>query len=299
MADREPGWDLWRAFDAAMEARTLSGAARLIGVTQPTLGRQIEALEDGLGFALFVRSQKGLAPTEAALGLAPLAHTMAATADAMLRTAAGGEQEESGVVRITASEVVAVHILPDLIAEFGALYPRIAIELYASNEVDDLLTRQADLAVRMVEPSQQALVARKIGETSVKLYAHRNYLARMGTPEKIEDIRQHRVIGFDTEARAFAPLAESGVEVGRSDFLLRSDNQIVQTALIVAGAGIGGMQPQLAKRYPELVPVLAGAFRMEFGVWVVMHEDLRHAGPTRLLFDFLAERLGDFFRERG
>ncbi len=297
MAQNAPGWDLWRAFDAAMEERTLSGAARRLGVTQPTLGRQIEALEESLGFSLFVRSQKGLSPTEAALGVAPLARNMAATAEAILRTAKGGQEQDAGSVRLSAPEIVSHKILPGMIADFCAEYPRIDVELRVSNAVDNILAREADIAVRMVEPSQQALVSRKIGDVEIGLYAHRSYIERNGMPLSIDDAPDHRLIGYDTLGYPMEHARQLGFDMIRSDFSLRTDNDIVQNELIMAGAGIGGMAKSFAEGHPDLVPVMHNQFCLTLGMWLVMHEDMRDAGPTRLLFDFLVRRLGEYINE--
>src|SRR5580698_7072129 len=173
----EPDWSHFRAFLAVLRDGTLSGAARELGLTQPTLGRQIAELERRLGTALFVRSQRGLVPTDAARDIAPHAETMAAAAGSMLRAASGGASDAAGVVRITASEIVGAEVLPPLLAEFRRAHPDVTIELVLSNRVEDLLRGEADIAVRMVRPSQQALVARRIGTVGLGLYAHKAYLA--------------------------------------------------------------------------------------------------------------------------
>jgi DNA-binding transcriptional LysR family regulator len=283
-------WDLWRAFGAALETGSLSAAARRLGSTQPTLGRQIEALEDSLGYPLFVRSQRGLTPTEAAHALAPLAATMMATASALARAGAG-VSDDAGVVRVTASDVVACEVLPPMVAAFRAIRPRIEIELSASNAVEDLLTREADIAVRMQPPKQQALVARRIGTVEAGLFAHEDYLARAGMPQSLDDLRSHSVIGYDRQLGMLGVLRDMGIAYDARSFALRADNELVQMALLRAGAGIGGMQRPLAARSPELVAVLPDAFRLPMPIWLAMHEDLRGARPVRALFDFLASGL--------
>jgi DNA-binding transcriptional LysR family regulator len=298
MMNSAPDWDLWRAFGAVMEERTLSGAARRLGLTQPTLGRQIDALEIALGAALFVRSPKGVKPTETALEVAPLARSMAATADAMLRTSRGGRDTNHGVVRLSASEIMSVQVLPEMLAEFGIAYPGIELEMHVSNAVDDLLNREADIAVRMVAPVQQALVARKLGDVEIRLYAHHSYIARKGMPSSLADIAGHRIIGYDSLTYPIKNIEEAGYGISRRDFAIRCDHDPTQHALLLAGAGIGGMQVQLAWRHPELVPVLPDAFSLPLGVWMVMHETMRDVRPTRLLFDFLSDRLGTFIAGR-
>jgi DNA-binding transcriptional LysR family regulator len=288
-----PSWDLWRAFDAAIETRSLSAAARRLGATQPTLGRQIEALEVALGYPLFVRSQRGLTPTDAALALAPLAATMTATAGALARAGAGASTE-AGVVRVTASEVIACEVIAPILPAFRAVNPEIEVEIDASNAVADLLSREADIAVRMVPPRQQALVARHLGTAEIGLYARADYLARHGMPTSLDDFAGHTIIGYDRDLVLLDQLRAIGIPVEPRSFAVRADNNLVQHALIRAGVGIGGMQHQLAARSPDLVAVLPDAFRLPLEIWVVMHEDLRGSKPVRALFDFLAAGLGTY-----
>jgi DNA-binding transcriptional LysR family regulator len=283
----EPAWDLWRAFCAVMETGTLSGAARALGLTQPTIGRQIEALEQALGYPLFVRSQRGLAATDAAHALAPLAADMAATAGALTRAGAGAASEHKGVVRLTAAKVMAAEVIPSMLTRFRALYPDIEIELSASNVVEDLLTREADLAVRTADPTQLALIAKKIGVSPINLYAHEDYLARFGAPETVEDLSRHTLIGYDKQPALREFLSSLGVDPARALFAIRTDDEMTQHGLLRAGIGIGGMQRALAARSPELRPVLHDAIHLPMPVWVVMHEDLRASRSVRALFDHL------------
>ncbi len=181
----EVDWALWRSFLAVMRAGSLSGAARALGLAQPTLGRHIEGLEASLGAALFTRSPGGLRPTETALALAPNAEAMASAAAALARAASGALDAPAGAIRLTASDIVGAEVLPLILADFGDRWREIEIELSLSNRQEDLLRRDADIAVRMAEPSQGALLARRVGETPIRLYAHRAYLQRRGEPRAI------------------------------------------------------------------------------------------------------------------
>src|SRR5215813_11116315 len=171
-ATREPGWELYRSFLAALRTGSLSGAARALKLTQPTIGRHIDTLEKTLGAALFTRSQHGLQPTEAAAELAPHAEAMAASAAALMRAASGASQQIAGTVRLSASEVIGVEVLPPMLASLREQYPRLALELVVSDEIRDLLRRDVDLAVRNVRPTQTGLVAKKIGTVTLGLHAH-------------------------------------------------------------------------------------------------------------------------------
>lgn len=181
-----PSWDHYRTLLAVLDAGSLSGGARRLGLSQPTAGRHIEQLEAALGLPLFTRSQAGLRPTELAVGLRPHLEGMAAAAEAASRDAGAQTGAAAGVVRLTASEVMGVEVLPEILAGFRELHPEVAIELIVSNESQDLLRREADIAVRTFRPTQAALLARRIGAVPVGLYAHRRYLERRGMPARLE-----------------------------------------------------------------------------------------------------------------
>lgn len=284
-------WDLWRSFLAVARQGSLSGAARALGATQPTLGRHVEALEAGLGLALFTRSQRGLAPTPAALSLIAQAEVMEAAAASLRRSADGARGEEGGTVRITASEIMGAEVLPAILAGLQEAHPSLRIELVLSNRTDDLLRRDADIAVRMVQPVQEALIARHLGHVRLGLYAHERYLARHGTPATLAELPRFHVIGFDRNDHSARALAKGVIALDRELFSLRSDNDLAQLAALRAGLGIGACQAGLAARMPELKPVLAAALAFKLEVWLCMHEDQRASRPVRLAFDVLSEGL--------
>lgn len=291
-------WEYYRSLLAVLKHGSLSGAARALGITQPTVGRHVAALEQALGATLFTRSQLGLLPTEVALALRPHAETMEHTAALMQRAASSQGQGVAGVVRIAASEVVGVEVLPPILARLRARHPGLIIELVLSNKVQDLLRREADIAVRMLRPRQEQLVARKVGEIELGLHAHADYLARHGTPAGLLDLAQHAVIGYD-EASPFVRNAGAAFQgFSRENFAWCSDSDLAQLALIRAGAGIGVCQAGLAARDPALRRVLPQAFSLPMETWVTMHEDLRGSLRCRATFDALAEGLRDYVAEQ-
>jgi DNA-binding transcriptional LysR family regulator len=294
MADAEPGWDLLRSFLGVLRHGSLSAAARVLRLTQPTLGRHIAALEASLGVTLFARAHHGLVPTPAAEGLVVHAEAMEAAARALIRSASGAAEETRGTVRLTASEMIGAEVLPAILADFRERHAGIAIELVLSNRNQDLMRRDADIAVRMVRPVQQALVAKKLGTVAIGLYAHRRYLARHGAPKRIEDLAGHALIGFDRDDSAFRALRIGGRPIGREIFAFRTDDDLAQLAALRAGFGIGGAQAPIAARDPELVAVLPGAVGFRLEMWLAMHEDLRTSRRMRLLYDHLAARLGRY-----
>ncbi len=290
MADQVT-WDLWRSFLAVARQGSLSGAARVLGATQPTLGRHIEALESGLGLSLFTRSQGGLSPTPAALALLAQAEAMEAAAASLRRSADGARSEAGGTVRITASEIMGAEVLPDILAGLQEAHPALVVELVLSNRTDDLLRRDADIAVRMVRPVQEALIAQHLGHVDLGLYAHERYLARHGAPSALSDLPRFHVIGFDRNDHSARALAKGVIELDRELFSLRSDSDLAQLAALRAGLGIGACQARIAARNPQLRPVLAGALAFKLDVWLCMHEDQRASRPVRLAYEALADGL--------
>jgi DNA-binding transcriptional LysR family regulator len=295
MASAPPGWDLYRSFLAVFRLGSLSAAARELELTQPTLGRHIQELEAALGQALFTRSQAGLSPTHAALQLHPHAEAMASAAAALLRAASGARDEPEGVVRLTTSEVMGVEVLPPLLTAFREAHPGIVIELSLSNANQDLLRRDADIAVRMARPTQSALLARRLGSVPVGLFAHHRYLARHPAPKSLEELaRGHTIIGFDADAIAARSFRLSGLPITRDLFAFRSDSDHAQLAAMRAGFGIAGCQKRIAARDRNLVAVLPKAVGFDLEMWLVMHEDLRTSRRVRLLYDHLAGALSPY-----
>ncbi|WP_432728807.1 LysR family transcriptional regulator [Variovorax sp. W6] len=288
------GWELYRSFLGVLREGSLSGAARSLGITQPTAGRHVAALEEALGVVLFTRSQTGLLPTEVALALRTHAEAMESIAASMERAATSQGEGVRGVVRISASEVVGAEVLPPILARLREAHPALKIELVSTNRVQDLLKREADIAVRMVRPRQEQLVARRIGNIELGFHAHRDYIARHGTPRNLDDLPAHTVIGYD-QPPAFVRIAGKSIKnFTRDTFSLRADSDLAQLALIRAGAGIGVCQVGLAKRDAALVRLMPRAFSLKLDTWVTMHEDLRNSPRCRVAFDALVEGLAQY-----
>ncbi|TCL74796.1 LysR family transcriptional regulator [Rhizobium sp. BK251] len=298
MSTNEPSWDLYRTFLAVLQHGSLSAAARELGLTQPTIGRHVDALEQAVGHELFTRSPNGLLPTEAALDLRPYAETLAATSAALVRAASGRGNRIEGVVRISASEVIGVEVLPPILRELQEQYPALVIELSSSDAVEDLLQREADIAVRMVEPSQEALLVRRIGDLAVGFFAHSSYLERHGRPETLAGLAGHRVIGFDRHTGYIRAMTKRYPQLNGIGFSFKADSNLAQLAAIRAGLGIGMCQAGLARRDPALVRVLPQAFEVPLDTWVAMHENLKSSPRCRVTFDALVEGLLDYRRRQ-
>jgi DNA-binding transcriptional LysR family regulator len=292
-------WELCRTFLAVVREGSLSRAARALELTQPTVGRHIEEIEKTLGISLFTRSPQGLTPTGAALDLKPHAEAMAEAADAFVRAASGGSADERGTVRVTVSELVATEVMPAILVDFHAKHPAIAIELAVTNATENLLQRAADVAVRLVRPTQGALHARKLGKLRFGFYAHRDYIMRRGAPRSLAELRKHTLIGFDKGAASIQALRGERSSINRDDLALRCDNAVAQLAMARAGFGIGRGADLIARLDPDVVPVLPEAYGVDAEIWVVMHEDARGVRRTRLMFDHLVSSLEKLIRGAG
>jgi DNA-binding transcriptional LysR family regulator len=292
--DANIGWELYRSFLGVLNHGSLSGAARALGVAQPTIGRHVAALEKSLGLALFTRSQTGFLPTEAGQSLRMYAESLQSTVAALERAAASQGTGVSGSVRITASDVIGVEVLPPIVARLRDRHPGLAVELALTDRVQDLVRREADIAVRMMRPRQGLLVARRVGQIVLGLHAHQNYLSRHGTPKTIADLANHALIGFD-EMTAFIRDAGKKFSVWRREaFSMRTDNSLAQLALIRSGAGIGVCQAAIARRDGQLVRILPKQFAMPLETWITMHKDLRNSPRCRVTFDALVEGLDQY-----
>ncbi|TWF54530.1 LysR family transcriptional regulator [Neorhizobium alkalisoli] len=296
-------WDYYRSFLAVLRTGTLSAAARELGLTQPTLGRHIDALESELGCQLFTRSQQGLLPTEQATALKPYAETLETTTAAMRRIVTAEHGKIRGTVRIGASDVIGVEVLPPIIATLQDEHPGLEIELSLSDALEDLLSREVDIAVRMTRPSQDALVARHIGEIPIGLFAHRCYLDRHGMPKNIDELQGHRLIGFDRHtafiraaAERIRTVAPSFPDVETIAWSYRTDSNLAQLAAIRGGVGIGLCQAGIARRDPDLVAILPDDLSLPLDTWVAMHENLRSAPRWRVTFDALVRGLLNYLR---
>jgi len=286
-------WDLLQSLHAVLEAGSFSAAARLRRLTQPTLGRHIDQLERQLGAPLFLRSPRGLQPTDLALAFRPHLADMAAAAGAAGRDAAGIATGEGGVVRVAASDIIGIEVLPEILTRFRNANPGVDVELVLSNKNEDLTRRDADVAVRMSRPTQNSLVAKKVGDLTIGFYAAPEYLERKGTPKDFDELERHTLIGFDREFPAMVNDLDVGRKVTRDIFALRTDNDIAQLAALKAGFGIGACQRQIARKF-GLIPVMPDLFSFKLDIWICMHETLRGSPRMRLMFDHLGAELAAY-----
>ncbi|MFD2647566.1 LysR family transcriptional regulator [Devosia albogilva] len=295
---REPDWALWRSFAAVVEHGSLSGAARALSLSQPTVGRHVEALEADLGLNLFDRALSGLKPTEAALRLyEPVARARSSLAEAaILADGAQAQEEAGGSVRITASAVISNYVLPAILADIRRRHPRITLEIVPSDSAENLLMREADIALRMFRPTQLELVTRHLGDIRLVPTAHESYLARRGMPTTIADLWQHDLIGFDRSDAIIVHARGLGFQLTREDFALRSDDQPHLWELMKAGLGIGFTQLNLVERTPGMVAIPIELSIPPLPMWLTTHSQLFTSHRIRAIYDALAEGLVTYLK---
>ncbi|NOZ32686.1 MAG: LysR family transcriptional regulator [Alphaproteobacteria bacterium] len=295
-----PDWTLWRSFSAVVGAGSLSAAARELGLSQPTLGRHVEALEQALGTSLFERIPTGLKPTDIALRLyEQVERAGLALAEASMQ-AEGSGAALSGAVRITASTVTAHYTLPALLGVLRREFPAIQIELVPRDSPQNLLMRESDIAVRMFRPTQLELISQKTGVSPIVCCAHEDYLARAGTPERLEDLYDHELIGMDRSDLFILGAKAMGVELARTDFGLRSDSQTAIWELARAALGISFAQEHIIRRTPGMGVIPLERLNIPpLEVWLTSHRELYLSARIRAIYDRLAELLGAYFKAEG
>jgi DNA-binding transcriptional LysR family regulator len=287
-----PDWNLIRSFLAVADAGTLLAAAKKSRVSQPTIGRHIDELEAAIGVTLFVRGRSGMALTEAGLSLLADARAMAAEADRFSLKAAGRSADVSGTVRITASNVVATYILPPILAALKNAEPGIDIELVPSNTVANLLARDADIAIRMVRPVQNDLIAMKVNALAMGVHAHQTYLAVFGEPQDVEALYHHRLVGYDRDPLILNAMAAMGLRNDRHMFTFRTDDQVAYWELVKAGAGIGFGSRFLARQTPGMKTIMHDLKIEALPMWLASHQELKTSLKIRKVMDFLQAEIG-------
>ena len=286
-------WSLVQAFLAVAETGSLSAAARRMGRSQPTLGRQVQALERSLGVTLFDRHARGLALSETGSDLLPMAQQMHAAMNSLTLTAAGQSQQLQGTVRITASVFASHHLLPPILARIRAAEPAIHLDLLPSDTTENLLFREADIAVRMYRPTQLDIVTRHITDLQLGVFAARSYLERAGRPRRAEDLLRHDLIGYDRNDLIVQTMQTMGWPVSRDSFAVRCDNQTTYWELVRAGCGVGFSQVGVGRAdpYPLVEELQLGVDILPLPVWLAAHQAMRQTPRLRRVWDLLARGL--------
>lgn len=285
-------WSLIRSFLAALDSASLLGASRQLRISQPTVGRHIAELESQLGVVLFERTGRGLVPSPMALQLAQSARQMEAGALQLATDITGAQAQASGTVRISASMPVAAQLMPTVLVAMRAALPQIQVELVSTNQVSNLLRREADIAVRLVRPDQATLIAKKIGDIRLGAFAHQRYLATKPPIRVAADILGHDLIGSDTDQAILQGFQAMGYPITHEAFAFRTDDFVVQWRAIQAGLGIGFVASYMAASDPEVVAVLPDQINIPpLPMWLAVHREIHANRRIRSVFDFLSEAL--------
>lgn len=284
-------WNQARSFLAVAEEGSFSAAAAALRVTQPTVTRQIAALETDLGVTLLERTGRSVALTQAGIDLLDHVKTMAEGANLMSLVASGTSQAIAGQVRVTAAEMTAAYVLPPILDRFSEVAPDLEIEIVADNGLRDLLLREADIAVRHVRPEQASLIAKLIGEDPMRFYAVPKYLEAYGVPSLSGDIQSHQFVSFGDFERVIGYLKLVGLELGRKNFRYASNSQLVEWEIARSGHAIAIMTDRIASKFPEFQPVLTEIDAFKMPMWLVAHRELQSSRRIRLVFDLLSQSL--------
>jgi len=290
-------WNQVRAFLATAEEGSYSGAARALNTTQPTVGRQIAALEVSLGVTLVERSVKGQTLTQAGRDLLDHVRMMGEAATLISMTADRQSQEVSGEVTITATDLLSAAILPAILQPLRETAPGISVRINASSDIQNLMQREADISIRHVRPDQPDLIGRHVGDFRANLYAASTYLDRAGRPRTLREAADHTFVGNADPERLMAPMHNMGIPVRAESFVMSSESGVVAWELLKAGYGVS-MQPEvLGEAEPGVEKVLADFPSLEFPIWLVTHRELQTSPRIRVVFDLLARGLGEAARK--
>jgi DNA-binding transcriptional LysR family regulator len=284
-------WNQVRAFLATVEEGSLSAAARALGLTQPTLGRQVSALENKLGVVLFERTGRSLTLTQSGIELVEHVRTMGEAANRISLVAAGQSQAIEGQVRITASDVMSAYRLPSFLLVLRQTAPLIKIDIVAANDIRDLLRREADIAIRHVRPEQPDLIARLVCEATAGFYASKLYLEKYGRPRTMGDMSSHAFIGFGDDERLLEQLNPLGLSLTRKNFQYGSKSGVVAWEMVRHGLGIAVMSDEVGEACTDVERLLPDMEPLKFPVWAITHRELHTSRRIRIVYDQLVDFL--------
>lgn len=284
----------WRALQDVVtvaETGSLSAAARRLNVSQPTVGRRIEQLEEQLGTLLFNRTARGLVLTKVGEGILSHARQMEEGALAIERIATGANQELQGNVRVSLIEDLGIQWLPNKLDKFYVEFPQLSIEVNIDNRNVNLLRREADIAIRLARPEQADLICRKVGMLYFGLYASQSYLDEHGTPEHRRDLKDHFHVGFDEEMGRSPNIKKLESFFDTVRIRHRSNSHIEMMEATRAGLGCAALCCCIADPHPDLRRVLIKEINYGREIWLVTHAEINSSARIRAVFDFLGKAL--------
>lgn len=285
-------WNQARAFLVTAEEGSLSAAARALGLTQPTLSRQVAGLEGALGVTLFERTSRALLLTQAGTELLEHFRSMGDAANQISVAATGQSQTVTGTVAIACTNGMATYYLPPILKELRTRAPELQIETIASNELSDLRRREADIAIRHARPQDESLFAKRLRDTSAHLYASSQYLDEVGRPSNISDFAEMQFVGFDHPEQRLGLMASRGLNLTTANFNFSTASFTMSLELIRQGLGVGFLPIEIGEKYPELENPWPEFEPIQIETWLVAHRELRTSPRIRLVFDLLSEGLG-------
>jgi len=284
-------WNQARAFLATVEEGSLSAAARALGQTQPTLGRQVTALEEHLNIVLFERMGRSLVLTQSGIELLDHVRAMSEAANRISLAASGQSQTIEGLVRITASEVLSAYLLPTAMKKLHEIAPLMEIDVVATSDIRDLQLREADIAIRHKRPEQGDLIARLVNEGTAHFYASKSYLDQHGRPGCFDEMSDHAFVGFGNNDRMIEYLNPLGLSLTTKNFKIGSKNGLVAWEMAQNDLGIIVMSDGVAEMTPGMERVLLDMEPIVFPIWLTTHRELHTSRRIRIVFDLLAEFL--------
>jgi len=288
-------WNRARAFLVTAEEGSLAAAARALDMKQPTLGRQVAALEEEIGVDLFTRRGRGLELTPNGIKLVEHVRAMGDAANQFALSATGRSDIVEGNICITTTEVLATFTLPPMIQKLRQSEPGIEIEVVSTNDESNLNRREADIAIRSFRPSQRELIAKKLFDAKGHLYAATSYLKRLGNPKSIAELNNAYFIDFEKSGRLLSLLNNQGFDLGPHNFPVVTRNSIVQWELVKLGVAISGTLEQIGDSEPLVERVVApGLAPITAEIWIVTHKELRTNRRVRTVFDFLVSEFASY-----
>ncbi|WP_112322341.1 LysR family transcriptional regulator [Oceanibium sediminis] len=284
-------WNRARAFLVTVEEGSLSAAARALGMAQPTLGRQVSALEEELGVSLFERGGRGLILTPAGLELVDHVRAMGQAAGRFSLAATGRAERIEGSIAITASEIYSAHLLPPIIAGLRRAHPGITVEVVASDTLSDLHRREADIAIRNTRPTQPDLIGRMLCEDHGAFFATPDYIARSGPFETPADLARAELVGLARNHMLIEGLNARGIPVTADNFPVQTGSHLVHWNMVCAGLGVGIVPDWLGDAEPRVARALPGSPPIAYPVWLIAHREVNTSRRVRLVFDLLAAEI--------
>ena len=297
LLDGGADWGLIRAFVEVVRSGTLSAAARNLGATQPTMGRQMRRLEALSGEPLFLRKGRELEPTERARRLYEAAVQIEVEVTALARAFAAGARGP-GIVRITTSEIFGAYVLPELLGPILDEDPNLEVEVMAHDRLDNLVRRDADIAIRFMPPTQPELIATKVGEVEVGVFAAESLIQRLGEPRGLADLQEWPWVSSASGSEVIDAFREAGLRCDPARLRVRSDSLPVRLNAMECGLGAGGMAIGVASRRARLRQLFDGKVIHTFPIWIVAHDEIRRDPRLRLVFDRLRDSIRQLVRQR-